>query len=66
MHENCPLWHYPLSDFNEVIKKNSIFVHSIYIYEKLIRFYSNSVPSKVMLKNSIIVPSIFEDNTLNY
>ena len=40
-------WHCPLSDFYEVMKKNSIFVPSIYIHEKLIRFYSKSVPSKV-------------------
>ena len=59
MHENCPLWHCPLSDFYEVMKKNSIFVPSIYIHEKLIRFYSKIVPSKVMMKNSIIVPSIY-------
>ena len=59
MHENCPLWHCPLSDFYEVMKKNSIFVPSIYIHEKLIMFYSKIVPSKVMMKNSIIVPSIY-------
>ena len=41
------------------MKKNSIFVPSIYIHEKLIRFYSKTVPSKVMKKNSIIVPSIY-------
>ena len=38
--------------------KNSIFVPSIYIHEKLIRFYYKIVPSKVMKENSIIVPSI--------
>ena len=59
MHENCPLWHCPPRDFYEVMKKNSIFVPSIYIHEKLIRFYSKIVPSKVMMKNSIIVPSIY-------
>ena len=59
MHENYPLWHCPLSDFYEVMKKNSIFVPSIYIHEKLIRFYSKIVPSKVMMINSIIVPSIY-------
>jgi hypothetical protein len=41
------------------MKKNSIFVPSIYIHEKLIRFYSKIVPSKVIMKNSIIVPSIY-------
>ena len=65
MHENCPLWHCPLSDFYEVMKKNSIFVPSIYIHEKLIRFYSKSVPSKVMMKNSIIVPSKFRNLNIN-
>ena len=59
MHENGPLWHCPLSDFYEVMKKNSNFVPSIYIHEKRIRFYSKTVPSKVMMKNSIIVPSIY-------
>ena len=58
MHENCPLWHCPLSDFYEVMMKNSIFVPSIYIHEKLIRFYYKIVPSKVMKENSNIVPSI--------
>ena len=58
MHENCPLWHCPLSDFYEVMKKNSIFVPSINIHEKLIGFYSKIVPSKVMMKNSIFVPSM--------
>ena len=54
MHENCLL-----SDFYEFMKKNPFFVPSIYIYEKLIRFYSKSVPSKVMKENSINVPSIY-------
>ena len=53
MHENCPL-----SDFYEFMKKNYIFVPSIYVHEKLIRFYSKSVPSKVIKENSIFVPSM--------
>ena len=60
MHENCPL-----SDFYEFMKKNPFFVPSIYIYEKLIRFYSKSVPSKVNLKNSIIVPPFIHGNFLH-
>ena len=55
MHEKCPLWHCPLDDFYEVMKKNSINVPSIYVHAKLTRFYSKSVPSKVMKKNSINV-----------
>ena len=59
MHEKCPLWHCPLDDFYEVMKKNSINVPSIYVHAKLTRFYSKSVPSKVMKKNSINGPSIY-------
>ena len=33
--------------------------------KKLIRFYSKSVPSKVMMKNSIIVPSKFRNLNIN-
>ena len=38
--------------------KKTILVASIYIHDKLISFYSKIVPSKVMMINYIIVPSI--------
>ena len=40
------------------MKKNSIFVPSLYVYEKFIGFYSKSVPSKFMKEKFINVPSI--------